>query len=127
MRGWGNHQRKVIMEVQVTAKVMVGTTVDGQNLAAFLNDKMHLRKTMQQTSVLHIGSFLSLFTMLRLQTKSQYSKNLIFSPLSAPRHLDPDIASDRGVVNPRRHGAGRSKWGLVNPLVEIIHCSKVNQ
>ena len=105
---------------------MVGTTVGGLNLAAFLSTQMELRKLMRHTSVKQMCSFLSPFTSLSRQTKTQSAKMQVFFTFRCLRYeyLDPEITSDPTAVKPRTHGARRSKRRLENPPVESIHCSK---
>ena len=64
-----------INEVQVPAGVMCLTTVNGQNRAAFVDNKRNMRKCNCHASVTLIGSILSLVIILRITTKSQSSKN----------------------------------------------------
>ena len=105
---------------------MVGTTVGGLNLAAFLSTQMELRKFMRYTSVKQICSFLSPFTILSRQTKTVSLKMRFSSHSGVLRHLNPETASDPTAVNPRTHGARRSKLRIASPPVESIHCSKGN-
>ena len=91
--------------VQVPAGVMRLTTVNGQNRAAFVDNKRNMRKCNCHASVTLIGSILSLVIILRITTKSQSSKNKSSARLRAPRLSEPMTAADRAVValRTRRH------------------------
>ena len=72
----------VVVYVQVPAGVMRLTTVNGQNRAAFVDNKRNMRKCNCHASVTLIGSILSLVIILRITTKSQSSKKQKFGPLT---------------------------------------------
>ena len=79
--------------VQVPAGVMRLTTVNGQNRAAFVDNKRNMRKCNCHASVTQIGSILSLVMILRITTKSQSSKNKSSARLRAPRLPEPTVAA----------------------------------
>ena len=95
--------------VQVPAGVMRLTTVNGQNRAAFVDNKRNVRKCNCHASVTLIGSILSLVIILRIITKSQSSKNKSLARLRAPRLSEPMTAADRAVVALRTRRHNRSK------------------
>ena len=102
------------------------TTVNGQNRAAFVDNKRNMRKCNCHDSVTLIGRILSLVIILRITTKSQSSKNKSSARLHAPRLSEPMTAADRAVValRTRRHdrsgGAGSSGVGYwtLDPKVQ---------
>ena len=98
-----------IQDVQVPAGVMRLTTVNGQNRAAFVDNKRNVRKCNCHASVTLIGSILSLVIILRIITKSQSSKNKSLARLRAPRLSEPMTAADRAVVALRTRRHNRSK------------------
>ena len=95
--------------VQVPAGVMRLTTVNGQNRAAFVDNKRNMRKWNCHASVTQIGSILSLVIILRITTKSQSSKNKSSARLRAPGLPKPMTAADRAVVALRTRRHNRSK------------------
>ena len=90
-------------------RVMRLTTVNGQNRAAFVDNKRNMRKCNCHASVALIGSILSLVIILRITTKSQSSKNKSSARLRAPRLSEHMTAADRAVVALRTLRHNRSK------------------
>ena len=93
----------------VPAGVMRLTTVNGQNRAAFVDNKRNMQKCNCHASVTQIGSILSLVIILRITTKSQSSKNKSSARLRAPGLPEPMTAADRAVVALRTRRHNRSK------------------
>ena len=85
------------------------TTVNGQNRAAFVDNKRNIQKCNCHASVTQIGSILSLVIILRITTKSQSSKNKSSARLRAPGLPEPMTAAGRAVVALRTRRHNRSK------------------
>ena len=104
---WGGGNQGA--DVQVPAGVMRLSTVNGQNRAAFVDNKRDMRKCNCHASVTQIGSILSLVIILRITAKSQSSKNKSSARLRAPGLPEPMTAADRAVVALRTRRHNRSK------------------
>ena len=85
------------------------TTVNGQNRAAFVDNKRNMRKCNCHASVTLIGRFSVACHYPAYYNKVKSSKNKSSARLRAPRLPEPMTAADRAVVALRTRRHNRSK------------------